>query len=105
MRRYCTAGIRWSAVMVPSYWGTSTESKRTLVENSFSSAPLVLPQAGAAGAPVLRHAGPNGVGAVTADKSTVLVGDHRSELDSQHAMRTANHQRRISFRVGHSHTE
>lgn len=46
-------------------------------------------QTGAAGAPVLRHAGANGVGTVTADEPTVLVGDHRPEFDAYHAMRAA----------------
>ena len=50
------------------------------------------PQARAAHTSVLWHAGTNRVGAVTADEPTVFVGDHRSELDAQDAMRATNDQ-------------
>jgi hypothetical protein len=50
------------------------------------------PQAGAAGAHVLWHAGAHRVGAVTADEPPVLMGDHRPELDARHAIWAAEGQ-------------
>jgi hypothetical protein len=50
------------------------------------------PQACAARAPVLGHAGTHRVGAVAADEPSILVGDHRSELDAHHAIRAAEGQ-------------
>ena len=50
------------------------------------------PQAGAAGASVLGHAGAHGVGAVTADEPPILISDHRPELDARHAIRAADGQ-------------
>jgi len=50
------------------------------------------PQTGAAGAPVAGCAGPSGVGAITADKPPVLVGDHRPEIRPRHAVGAANGQ-------------
>ena len=50
------------------------------------------PQAGAAGAPVLGHAGTHRVGAVAADETPVLVGDHRTEVDARHAIWAADDQ-------------
>jgi hypothetical protein len=55
------------------------------------------PQAGAAGAPVLGHAGTHGVGAVATDEPTVLVGDHWPEVDACHAMGAANRQGCVSW--------
>jgi hypothetical protein len=53
------------------------------------------PQAGAAGALVLGHAGTNGVDTVAADVPTVLVGDHRSELNTYGATGAADDQCRV----------
>ena len=50
------------------------------------------PQAGAARAPVLGHAGANRVSAVAADEPPILIGDHRSELNACHAIRAAENQ-------------
>ncbi len=50
------------------------------------------PQAGAARASVLWHAGTYRVGAVPADEPPVLVGDHRSELNANDAIRAADGQ-------------
>jgi hypothetical protein len=50
------------------------------------------PQAGSAGARVLGYAGKQGVSTVTADEPSVLVCDHRSELDARHAMGAADGQ-------------
>jgi len=50
------------------------------------------PQAPAAGASVLGHAGAHRVGAVAADEPPVLVGDHRTEVDARHAMGAADGQ-------------
>jgi len=50
------------------------------------------PQACAAGAPVLGNAGAHRVGAVAADEPTVLVGDHRSEVGTCHAIWAADGQ-------------
>jgi hypothetical protein len=50
------------------------------------------PQAGAAGASVLGHAGTHRVGAVTADEPSILIGDHRPEVGSRHAMGAADGQ-------------
>jgi hypothetical protein len=57
------------------------------------------PQAGAARAPVLGLAGAQRVGAVAADEPPVLVGDHRPEVDSRHAIRAANGQGCISWHL------
>jgi hypothetical protein len=54
------------------------------------------PQAGAAGAFVLRDAGTHGVGAVTADEPPILISDHRPELDARHAMWAADGQGCVS---------
>jgi hypothetical protein len=51
-----------------------------------------LPQAGAASALVLGHAGVDRVGAVTADEPPILIGDHGAEVDSRHAIRAADGQ-------------
>ena len=53
-------------------------------------------QAPATGAFVLRVAGTHCVGAIAADKPPVLVGDHRSKVDSRHAIWAANGQDRVS---------
>lgn len=63
------------------------------------------PQARAAGTFVIQHAGSNRVGTVTADEATVLVGDHRSELRSHHAVTAANNQCRVSCRASRSHIQ
>ncbi len=54
------------------------------------------PQAGAAGALILGHAGANCVGAVTADEPPILICDHRPELDARHAMWAADGQGCVS---------
>ncbi len=53
------------------------------------------PQAGSAGARVLGYAGTQSVGAVSADEPSVLVCDHRPEVDVRHAMRAADDQDRV----------
>src|SRR5450759_392434 len=49
-------------------------------------------QAGAAGAFVLHDAGTHRVSTVTTDKLPVLVGNHRPEVDTRHAMGAADGQ-------------
>jgi hypothetical protein len=50
------------------------------------------PRAGTAATPVFGRAGTYRVGAVATDEPTVLVGDHRSELNAHDAMRAADDQ-------------
>ena len=56
------------------------------------------PQAGAARASVLWHAGAHGVGAVAADEPPVLVGNHRSELNAHDAIGAADDEDRVGQR-------
>ena len=53
------------------------------------------PQAGPAVAPEIWHAGADCVGAIVADEPPVLVGDHRSEVDSRVVIRAADGQDRV----------
>jgi hypothetical protein len=71
--------------------------KRTLGRKKHLLARFLLLQreAGTAGAPVLRHARSNRVSTVTADEPPVPVGDHRSELDTYHAVWAADGQGRV----------
>jgi hypothetical protein len=52
----------------------------------------LLSKAGSAGAPVLRHVRVYRMGAVTADKTPILISDHRPELYAHHAMGAADDQ-------------
>ena len=74
------------------------ELQRALVEKwDFLSSIFLAPALSmAADTFVLRPAGVHRVGAVATNEPAVLVGDHRSELDPNHAVRAANDQ----FRVG-----
>jgi hypothetical protein len=51
-----------------------------------------LSEAGSAGAPILRSVRVHRMGAGTANKPSILISDHRTELYANHAMGTADDQ-------------